>query len=106
MTIWSFLTGFILGILPLLAYFHFFRGKLLFIENPYIKGPLLGFLLWVILNGFIYLKNMYSLFGLFSGAEGFGSILIVTSSLQGFLTAGLVAAFISVKMAKKRASKS
>ena len=106
MTIWSFLTGFIIGILPLWAFLHFFRGKLLFIENPYIKGPLLGFLLWGILNGFIYLENKYSMFGLFSGAEGFGSILIVTSSLQGFITAGLVAAFISVKLARKRASKS
>jgi len=46
------------------------------------------------------------MFGLISMEEGFGTIVIVTSSLQGFITAGLVAAFISTHMLKKKAPKS
>jgi hypothetical protein len=106
MNIWAFLLGFIIGVFPLMLIFKFFKGKFLFVINPYIKGAIFGFLLWGVINVFIYFEARYNIFGLISVEEGFGTIVIVTSSLQGFITAGLVAAFISIHILKKKASKS
>jgi hypothetical protein len=102
MNIWGFLFGLIIGIFPLMLIFKFFKGKFLFFTNPYIKGAASGFLLWSITNVFIYFEARYNVFGLISMEEGFGTIVIVTSSLQGFITAGLVAAFISIRILRKK----
>ena len=105
MTIWSFLVGLLLGIIPLLLILRSFRGKFLFISNPYIKGALFGFLLWTIINVCLYLEARYEIFGLLRGEEGLSSMVLVTSSLQGFITAGLLAALISNKLWKGKNSK-
>ncbi|TFG36714.1 MAG: hypothetical protein E4H45_00465 [Nitrospirales bacterium] len=103
MNIWAFLLGLIIGVFPLMLIFKFFKGKFLFVTNPYIKGAMFGFLLWSVINVFVYFEARYNMFGLVSMEEGFGTIVIVTSSLQGFITAGLVAAFISIRMLKNKA---
>jgi hypothetical protein len=105
MNVWAFLLGLIIGVFPIMLIFKFFKGKFLFVTNPYIKGALFGFLIWSVINVFIYFEARYNIFGLISMEEGFGTIVIVTSSLQGFITAGLVAAFISIRMLNKKAPK-
>jgi hypothetical protein len=106
MNIWAFLLGLIIGVLPLMLMMKFFKGKFLFVANPYIKGTIFGFLLWSVINIFIYFEVRYNMFGLLSSEEGFSTVVMFTSSLQGFITAGLVAAFISQHMWKKKAPKS
>lgn len=101
MNIWAFLLGLIIGVFPLMLILKFFKGKFLFFTNPYIKGALFGFLIWSVINVFVYFEARFNMFGLIRMEEGFGTIVIVTSSLQGFITAGLVAAFISIHMLKK-----
>jgi len=98
MTIMALLLGLIAGFFPMFFFFRFYKGKLLFIENPYMKGALLGFLLWGVINVFLYFEARYSLVGLLAGEEGFGTMILLTSSLPGFITAGIAAAFVSQKL--------
>lgn len=102
MNIWAFLTGLMIGIFPLLFILKIFRGPLLFIVNPYIKGAVLGFFLWGVINTLIYFEAKYNVLGLLSTEDGFGTIVIFTSSLQGFITAGLAAAFLSSRLGRKK----
>ena len=106
MNIWAFLLGLIIGLFPLIFILKVFRGKFLFVTNPYIKGAIFGFLLWSAINVFIYFEVRYNIFGLIGTEEGFGTIVMFASSLQGFITAGLAAAFISMHIWKKTAPKS
>jgi hypothetical protein len=106
MNIWAFLLGLIIGVFPLMFILKVFKGKFLFVTNPYIKGAIFGFLIWSVINVFIYFEVRYNMFGLIGMEEGFGTIVMFTSSLQGFITAGLVAAFLSIHIWKKKASKS
>jgi hypothetical protein len=104
MNIWAFLLGFILGVFPVTLALRFFRDKkFLFVANHYIKGALFGFLLWIVINAFLYVEVRYDMIGLTAMEEGFGTIVMFTSSLHGFITAGLVAAFISLHLWKSRA---
>jgi hypothetical protein len=106
MNIWAFLLGLIIGVFPLMLILKIFKGKFLFVTNPYIKGAIFGFLLWSAINAFIYFEFRYNMFGFLDMEEGFGTIVMFTSSLQGFITAGLVAAFLSMHMWKKKSPKS
>lgn len=105
MNIWGFLLGFILGIFPLILVLKFFRGKILFIHNIYVKGALFGFLLWAIINVLIFFEVRYNLIGLAETEEGYSTIALFAYSLQGFLTAGLAAAFFSTHMRKDKKPK-
>jgi len=96
------LFGLIAGFFPLFLFFRFYKGKLLFIENSYIKGAVLGFLLWGLINLFLYIEARYDLFGLLEGEEGFGTMMLLTSSLPGFITAGLAAVFASGKLRPRK----
>jgi hypothetical protein len=105
MNIWAFLMGLIISIFPLMLMMKVFKGKFLFVANPYIKGAIFGVLLWSVINVFIYFEVRYNMFGFLGSEEGFSTIVMFTSSLQGFITAGLVAAFMSLHMWKKKTSK-
>jgi hypothetical protein len=102
MNIWALVLGLIVGVFPLILILTAFRGKFLFVTNPYIKGAIFGFLLWTAINVLIYSEIRYNMLGLIGIEEGFATIVMFTSSLQGFITAGLVAAFISVHIWKKK----
>jgi len=104
MNIWAFLFGFIAGVFPLTLILRFFPGKFLFTFNPYIKGTAFGFLMWLFMNVFAFFEAKYSFFGFMDTEAGFGTIVLLTSSLQGFITAGLAAAFISTRILKKKPS--
>jgi len=106
MTILASLLGLIAGFLPLFLFFRFYKGKLFFIEHPYMKGALLGFLLWGVINICLYIEARYELVGLLAGEEGFGTMILLTSSLPGFITAGLAAAFVSRKRQLRKKSDS
>ncbi|MEW6602326.1 MAG: hypothetical protein AB1499_15240 [Nitrospirota bacterium] len=106
MNIWGFFLGLIIGVFPVLFILKLFKGQFLFIVNPYIKGGLFGLILWCGINVFLYLEARYNMLGLMRGEEGFGTMLLLTSSLQGFITAGIIAAFISVKLLKNQTWKS
>ena len=92
------LFGLIAGFFPLFLFFRFYKGKLLFIKNSYIKGAVLGFLLWVLINLFLYIEARFNFFGLLAGEEGFGTMMLLTSSLPGFITSGLAAVFATRKL--------
>ncbi|MDA8432036.1 MAG: hypothetical protein M0Z60_03625 [Nitrospiraceae bacterium] len=102
MNLWGFLVGLVLGVLPVLL-LKVFKGKLLFVENAYIKGALLEFLPWIGVNVFLYLEARYDPFGLLKDDEGLSTMVVLTSSVQGFITAGLLAAFVSKKIGKSAA---
>jgi|GEM_PF-2837122 len=104
MSVWGFLAGLILGFFPLLAFMRVFKGRLFFIENRYLKGALLGFFLWVLINIAMYVEMKYTLTGLLMEEGGFGTIVVITSSLQGFISAGLAAAFVSNYFGRKKKS--
>jgi hypothetical protein len=106
MNIWAFLLGLLIGVFPLMLIIKFFKGKFLFITNPYMRGAIFGFLFWGVINVFIYFEVRYNMFGLLGLEEGFSTVVLFTSSLQGFITAGLVAAFISQHMRKTKVPKS
>jgi hypothetical protein len=106
MNIWAFLLGLIAGLFPLTLILKFFRGKFLFIANPYVKGATFGFLLWGTINILIFFEVRYNILGLTEMEEGFGTVILLTSSLQGFITSGLAAAFISKQQWKRKAPKS
>ncbi len=106
MNLWGFFLGLIIGIFPLLFILRVLKGKFLFVVNPYIKGAIFGFLLWGMINVFLYIEAKYNMFGLMSREEGFSTMVLLTSSLQGFITAGIIAAFISVKLLKNKEAKS
>jgi hypothetical protein len=98
MTIMALLFGLIAGFFPMFFFFRFYKGKVLFIENTYMKGALLGFLIWVVINILLYFEARYNLVGVLAGEEGFGTMILLTSSLPGFITAGIAAAFASQKL--------
>ncbi len=105
MSIWGFLLGFILGLFPLMFILSFLQGKILFIQNIYVRGAILGFLLWAVINIVIFFEVKYNLFGLAETEEGVSTIALFAYSLQGFLTAGLAAAFLSKYRLKNAPSK-
>ncbi len=98
MSLWGFLTGLIIGIVPTMIFFRLVKGKFLFFTNPYLKGISVGLLLWVALNIFVYLEARFNMFGLLRGEEGYSTMFIITTSLQGFLTAGLLGAFAANRL--------
>jgi hypothetical protein len=105
MNLWGFLVGLIIGFFPVLLILKSLKGKLIFFENVYIKGAISGFFLWGVINVFLFFEARYDMFGLLRGEEGYATMVILTSSLQGFITAGLLAAFISKKIGKNSAKK-
>ena len=105
MNLWGFLVGLIIGVFPVLLILKLVKGKLLFVENVYIKGAISGFFLWGAINVLLFFEARYDLFGLLRGEQGLATMVILTSSLQGFITAGLLAAFISKKIGKNSAEK-
>ncbi len=58
MNLFGILFGFIFSIFPLIILARIFKGKFLFISNPYMKGALMGFILSREFTG--YSGNMYS----------------------------------------------
>lgn len=104
MTILGSLLGLIAGFFPLFLFFKFYKGKLFFIEHPYMKGALLGFLLWVVIIVLLYVEARFNLAGLLAGEEGFSTMVLLTSSLPGFITAGIAAAFVSQKRQPRKKS--
>ena len=104
MTILASLLGLIAGFLPLFLFFKFYKGKLFFIGHPYMRGALLGFLLWVGINVLLYVEARFNLVGLLAGEDGFSTMVLLTSSLPGFITAGIAAAFVSQKREPRKKS--
>jgi hypothetical protein len=101
MNLWGFLVGLIVGFFPILLILKLWSGRLIFIENTYIKGAIFGFLLWIVINIFLYFEARYNMFGLLRGEQGLATMVILTSSLQGFISAGLLAALVSKRIWKK-----
>jgi len=98
MTLWGILVGLILGFIPIMYLLKVRRLR--FVENPYLRGVILGAGLWLLLYLVLYIEARYSVLGFLEGEQGFGTMMILSSSLQGFLTAGIISAFILKKMKK------
>ena len=98
MNLWAFLVGFIIGFVPVFMILRYFRGKFLFVENMYAKGALFGFLLWFAINLFLFLEATYALFGFLKGESGMGTYVVLNMSYYGFITSGLVSAFLVKKL--------
>jgi hypothetical protein len=102
MNIWGFLVGLIIGIVPLTIALKLLKGRRFLFQNPYLKGAVLGVIAWLILNLLLYIEASYEILGILRGEEGYGTVMMVTSSLQGFITAGIAAAVINEKVIRKR----
>ena len=98
MTLWGILVGLILGFFPI-TYLLTVR-RLRFVENAYLRGALLGAGLWLLLYIVLYMEARFSFTGILERGEGFGTMMVLSSSLQGFLTAGIISAFFLKKMKK------
>lgn len=70
--------------------FRLFRGRFLFVTNPYLKGALMGFLLWVVIAVLFYFDGVTGFLGILNTESGFAVFSLFTSSLHGFLTAGIL----------------
>lgn len=92
--------GFVLSLFPLMVLFRVFRGKFLFVTNPYLKGALMGIVLWVVIAVLFYLDGITGFIGILHSESGFAVFSLFTSSLHGFLTAGLVVGAFFRKTAK------
>ena len=82
--------GFFLSLLPLIILFKLFRGKFLFVSNPYMKGALMGFLLWLVFALMFYIDAATGIIGILEKESGAALFLLLTSSIHGFITAGIV----------------
>ena len=98
MTLWGFFVGLILGFFPVM--YLLTRRSIRFIDNAYLRGALFGAGLWLLLNLLLYIEARFGVLGILKGEHGFNSLMILSSSLQGFLTAGLLAAFALKKIKK------
>jgi hypothetical protein len=95
------LFGFILSLFPLIFLFRIFRGKFLFVVNPYMKGALMGFLLWVLIAFLFYIDASYGIVGLLEGESGPALLALLTSSIHGFITAGIAVGAFSKRLEDK-----
>ena len=91
------LFGFFLSFLPLFILFRALKGKFLFIENPFLRGALLGFALWLAIAAIFYIDARTSFFGILESESGLALFALITSSIHGFITAGLVVGVFSKK---------
>jgi hypothetical protein len=82
--------GFFLSLFPLIILFKLFRGKFLFVSNPYMKGALMGFLLWLAFALMFYIDAATGIIGILKKESGAALFLLLTSSIHGFITAGIV----------------
>lgn len=98
MTFWGFFVGLIIGTLPIMYLLKIRRFR--FVENPFIRGVILGAGLWLLIYALMFIEVRLSLLGIFEGEQGFASMMILASSLQGFLTAGILSAYVLKKLKK------
>ena len=82
--------GFFLSLFPIIVLFKIFRGRFLFASNPYLKGALMGFVLWLICALFFYIDAITGAIGILRSESGPSLLALLTSSIQGFITAGIV----------------
>ena len=101
MNLTGLLFGFILSLFPVIILFRIFKGKFLFIENPYMKGALMGFLLWACIALLFYLDAVYSFLGILESESGPSLVALLSSSIHGFITGGLAVGALSGKFGKK-----
>jgi hypothetical protein len=90
--------GFFLSLFPIIILFKIFRGRFLFVSNPYMKGALMGFVLWLLCYLFFYIDAVSGAIGILSSESGFALFALLTSSIQGFITAGIVVGAFSKKL--------
>ncbi len=98
MNLWGFLVGLIVGILPIMYLLRIRRIR--FVENPFIRGAILGAGLWLLIYALMFIETRFLFLGIFDGEQGFASMMILSSSLQGFLTAGILSAYLLKKFKK------
>jgi hypothetical protein len=89
---------FFLSLFPVLLLFKIFWGRFLFVSNPYMKGALMGFVLWMICALLFYIDAAYGGIGILSTESGPALLAMLTSSIQGFITAGVVVGAFSKKL--------
>ena len=102
MNLTGLLFGFILSLFPLIILFRVFRGTFLFIENPYMKGALMGFLLWGSIARLFQLDAAYGVLGILESESGGALVALLYSSIHGFISAGIAVGALSGKLGKKQ----
>jgi hypothetical protein len=75
-----------------------FRGRFLFVSNPCMKGALMGFVLWLVCVLFFYIDAKYGVIGILRSESGPSFFALLTSSVQGFITAGIIIGAFSKKL--------
>ena len=90
--------GFFLSLFPIIILFKIFRGRFLFVSNRYMKGALMGFVLWLLCYLVFYIDALTGAIGILRSESGFALFALLTSSIQGFITAGIVVGAFSKKL--------
>jgi len=90
--------GFFLSLFPIIILFKIFRGRFLFVSNRYMKGALMGLVLWLLCYLLFYIDAVSGAIGILSSESGFALFALLTSSIQGFITAGIVVGAFSNKL--------
>lgn len=98
----GFLLGFLVSILPLIVLLRIFKGKFLFTEQPMTKGALMGFLLWLMAVIIVMVDSYFDVIGFMREESGFALAGLIFTSHAGFITAGIVLAFMLEKVAPKK----
>ncbi|MEW6053057.1 MAG: hypothetical protein AB1552_04595 [Nitrospirota bacterium] len=102
MNIFRILFGLIFSIFPLIILARFYRGRFLFITNPYMKGGLMGFLLWLFIALLFYIDAVYGILGMLEGEQGHAFFSLFMSSVHGFITGGVIIGAFHKKLGWKR----
>lgn len=92
--------GITLSILPVFLCFKLLKGKLFSAYNPYIRGILIGILLWIVtFVTFFYLGYKYGIFifsingGGEAGLAAIGVLILISFyTIIGFILSGLIVA--------------
>ena len=90
--------GFFLSLFPIILLFKIFRGRFLFVSNRYMKGALIGFVLWLLCYLLFYIDAVTGAIGILRSESGLALFALLTSSIQGFITAGIVVGAFSKKL--------
>ena len=105
----GFLLGFVLALFPVIILFKVFKNKFLGIEHLYLKGAMMGFLVWGTSMSLMMLDVQTGAIGYVQTDSGMALMSLLLSSSHGFITCGIAVAFVFENfeaLMKKAAEKS
>lgn len=93
MHLWAFVIGFMVALFPVIAMMALFKGRFLWINHPYMKGALMGFLTWIAAGLIMHFDLKYNVIGFMHKASSGSLLALYPEAHFGFITSGLAVAY-------------